>query len=117
MHSLYDQRRAPDIVSPGQGRPSRILAKAATLAYWIPLLSVDVWIVTRSGLRPEGFTLAADLLFRETVVYLGFWMLVAFIQGILFSRSVHDDRRKRGAAKRQSAKLGNAALNRERSGL
>jgi hypothetical protein len=117
VHTLYDHRREPDPIRPGEGRISRVLAKAATLVFWIPLLGLDIWIVVRSGLRPYGVARAADLLFGETVIYLGLWMLVAVTQGVLFSRSVHRDRRKRGAAKRPSAKLGNAALNRERSGL
>jgi hypothetical protein len=113
VHSLYAQRREPIAVRPGEGRNSKALAKAATLAFWIPLLSVNLWIVTRSGLRPEGFARATDLLFRETLTYLGFWMLVAVIQGILFSRSVHG-RRKRGAAFKDASKRRSAALNRAR---
>jgi hypothetical protein len=117
VHTLYDNRREPDVVRPGEGRNSRMLAKAATITFWIPLLSADILIVARSGLRPDGFARAADLLFRETVIYLGFWMMVAVIQGVLFSRSVHRSHRKRTAAKQESSKLGNAALNRERAGL
>lgn len=117
MHTLYDKQRRPDGARPGEGRDARRLAKVATLTYWIPLLVADIWVVTRAGLRPEGFSRSGDLLFRETLVYLSFWMLVAAIQALLFSRSRHKGRRKRGAAQQESARLGNASLNRERSGL
>ncbi len=117
MRTRYDIARQPDGPRPGEGAGSQRLAKVATLTYWIPLLAVDVWIVTRSGLRPDGLARGGDLLFRETLVYLAFWMLVALIQAFLFSRGRQGGRRKRGAAQQESAKLGNAALNRERTGL
>jgi len=117
VHTHFEKRRQPEVVRPGEGRNSRMLAKVATLTYWLPLLAVDIWIVTRSGVSSDGFARAGDLLFRETLVYLAFWMLVAGIQAFLFSRSQHKDRRKRGAARQDSARIGNAALNRERSGL
>ncbi len=117
MHTLYDNKgRQPDVVRPGEGRNSRRLAKVATLTFWIPLLSADIWIVARSHLRPDGLAHAGDLLFRETLVYLGFWLLVGAIQALVFSRSQRHGG-KRGAAHQDSAKVGNAALNRERTGL
>ncbi|MHB8285349.1 MAG: hypothetical protein ACYDD1_11800 [Caulobacteraceae bacterium] len=116
MHTLYDTPRKPEPVRPGEGRNSRFLAKVATLTYWIPLLAVDVWIVTSSQISTEGLHRAGDMLFREMLVYLGFWLLVGAIQALLFSRSQRHHG-KRGAANQESAKVGNAALNRERIGL
>ena len=120
MRTPYQIPQPAEPLRPGEGSASLRLAQVATLVFWLPLLSVDIWMVTSWSGRPEGYAHAFQALFRETIIYMGFWLLVGVIQAMVFSRARADRRPTRRQARLtqgESAKLGNAAITRERMGL
>ena len=117
MRTQYNVGGAVERVRLGEGDGSRRLAQVATIVYWVPLLSVNVWIAMSWGGRLEGLMLAGDLLFRETLIYMGFWMLVAFFQALLFSRYARERRPKRRAGEAAASKAANRGIERTRLGL
>lgn len=70
------QRRSPSLV--------RRIFQTGILAYWLPCLTVDFYVLWSWGHGPAGVAFTFWALFREAVVFLFLWFLLAAAQAIVF---------------------------------
>ena len=71
---------------------TRRLVQIATLAYWTPLVALDLFLLRRALSAGAGYGFTFTLLFREAVVYLAAWLGIGAVHAILFSRDTGSSR-------------------------
>lgn len=62
----------------------RRFVQTAILAYWLPCFSVDFYVLWSWGHDAQSLSFVFWALFREALVFLALWVLVAGAQAMVF---------------------------------
>lgn len=64
--------------------------QVATVAFWLPCISIDFYVLWRGGYRPYALSTVFWALFRESLAFLTLWAIMGFVQALVAGGAVRE---------------------------